>query len=299
MIELSSQPKTIQSLYGWYRTGKLFVNRRYQRKLVWTLLEKQKLIDSVMNNFPVPAVILAEQPGEQDVYEVIDGLQRLHAILSFIETAFYDEQGRYFDLESFPTARSYKNDGVFIDNATSDVISTQQAARFLDYSMSAAIVRNATDDDINEIFDRINTYGHRLSNQERRQAGVASDFAKTVRQLSASLRGDVSREKLPLFEMPSISIETPTAKHGYQVKAEEVFWVRHGIVLAGDLRESQDEECVADLAASIVQGSAINRARAALDALYDESLEEGAANAAAFIKYGEDKLIDEIRVRTH
>ena len=46
MAELVSQPMSIQSVYTWYREDKLYVNRRYQRKLVWTLEEKQKLIES-------------------------------------------------------------------------------------------------------------------------------------------------------------------------------------------------------------------------------------------------------------
>lgn len=32
---------SIMELYRWYRENKLLVNRRYQRKLVWTLYEKK------------------------------------------------------------------------------------------------------------------------------------------------------------------------------------------------------------------------------------------------------------------
>src|SRR5450759_2860041 len=46
MAELGSQPTSIQSVYSWYADDKLYVNRRYQRKLVWTLVEKQKLLES-------------------------------------------------------------------------------------------------------------------------------------------------------------------------------------------------------------------------------------------------------------
>lgn len=48
MSELVSQPTSVQSAYTLYREDKLFVNRRYQRKLVWTLEEKQKLIESIL-----------------------------------------------------------------------------------------------------------------------------------------------------------------------------------------------------------------------------------------------------------
>lgn len=76
MAELDSAPKSVQSLYSWYSEGKLNVNRRYQRKLVWTLEEKQKLVESILNRYPVPAILLAER--EEGGYEIIDGLQRLY-----------------------------------------------------------------------------------------------------------------------------------------------------------------------------------------------------------------------------
>jgi hypothetical protein len=88
-----------------------------------------------------------------------------------------------------------------------------------------------------DVFDRINTYGHRLSDQERRQAGVENEFSTTVRELSCLLRGDVSSDVLPLQSMPSISIDLPMSKHGYQVKADEVFWVSEGILKSTDLRD--------------------------------------------------------------
>ena len=48
MADLASQPTSIQTAYGWFSDNKLIVNRRYQRKLVWTLEEKQRLIESIL-----------------------------------------------------------------------------------------------------------------------------------------------------------------------------------------------------------------------------------------------------------
>ncbi|NOX41948.1 MAG: DUF262 domain-containing protein [Alphaproteobacteria bacterium] len=87
MSELSSQPTSVQSAYGWHSENRIFVNRRYQRKLVWTLHEKQKLVESVMKRYPIPAILFAEKGEAAAKYEVIDGLQRLNALISFIEGA--------------------------------------------------------------------------------------------------------------------------------------------------------------------------------------------------------------------
>jgi uncharacterized protein with ParB-like and HNH nuclease domain len=42
------QGKPVQAMYREYREGKLLVNRKYQRKLVWTIDEKRALIDSIL-----------------------------------------------------------------------------------------------------------------------------------------------------------------------------------------------------------------------------------------------------------
>jgi uncharacterized protein with ParB-like and HNH nuclease domain len=95
MSELSSQPTPIQTIYNWYRNGSLLVNRRYQRKLVWTLAEKQKLIDSILNAYPIPLILLVDKSAPSGLkLEILDGLQRLHTIVSFIENGFPTEDGR-------------------------------------------------------------------------------------------------------------------------------------------------------------------------------------------------------------
>ena len=66
---------SIQEIYRQYSEGKFLVNRKYQRKLVWTVDEKQFLIDSILSDFPIPLILLAKT--EDDKYEIIDVTGRL------------------------------------------------------------------------------------------------------------------------------------------------------------------------------------------------------------------------------
>lgn len=293
MAELDSSPRSIQSLYGWYADRKLWVNRRYQRKLVWTLEEKQKLVASVLSGYPIPAILLAER---EDGYEVIDGVQRLHTFMSFIETAFATDDGRAFDVEQFPTAHTRSQEGAFgISDEPEARLSAREVGTYLDYSVAISIMRGATDADVDEVFSRINTYGHRLSDQERRQAGVQNHFSELVRSLSSAIRGDVSQDVLTLGDMPEISIDLPMAKHGYRVSASDVFWVRQGILRSTDLRDAMDEQCVADIAASVVGGQIIARSKDALDAIYTNGSDEGDRIDVALTSYGADKFAAELK----
>ena len=80
--------KRIEVIYSDFRSGKLKVNRRYQRKLVWSLEQKQSLIDSAIKNLPIPLILLAKSKKLDGTMEVVDGLQRLDAIIAFIENRF-------------------------------------------------------------------------------------------------------------------------------------------------------------------------------------------------------------------
>src|SRR5690242_3552869 len=101
-IELSPSTLSVQTLYRMFRDGDFYVNRRYQRKLVWTLEEKQKLIDSILSEFPVPLVLFAKRPDAK--FDIIDGLQTLHTIFSFVENAFKTADGKLFDIRQLPRA---------------------------------------------------------------------------------------------------------------------------------------------------------------------------------------------------
>lgn len=61
---LSIKGESIQSLYGSYIKEVFLVNRRYQRKLVWTVEEKRAFINSIIRGYPVPLVLLAEVSTE-------------------------------------------------------------------------------------------------------------------------------------------------------------------------------------------------------------------------------------------
>ncbi len=293
MAELASQPTSIQSMYGWYAAERLFVNRRYQRKLVWTLEEKQKLVESILRKYPIPAILLAEKEDDHGRYEIIDGLQRLNAIVSFIEGAFSLSDGRYFDISAFPTANARWVNKEFEVNSQESLLNTSDVTTILDYSLAFSVMRKASDDEIDDVFDRINSYGHRLSDQERRQSGIQNDFSDMVRDIACKVRGDGSPSVMPLKMMPEISIDLPMTKHGYDIKAENVFWCQQGILRATELRDSMDEQCVADIAGSVISGTVLERAKDVLDDLYSKNSRESENLLGALKVYGRDKFCDE------
>lgn len=247
--ELTVLGQSLQNLYTQYAGGTFVVNRRYQRKLVWAVEEKQSLIDSVRHNLPIPLVLLAENSssGAQRL-EIIDGLQRLNAIFAFIENEFPYE-GSYFDLETLADTKFKRDKGEL--EQKQPVLDREICLAIVNYQLPVSTYRSATEESVDEVFRRINSSGRKLSLQEIRQAGVTSDFANLVRRLSAAVRTDASLSDIvPLAEMPKISITNKNLPYG--IPSDEVFWVANGILDKDAVRESRDEELVLDILLDLI-----------------------------------------------
>ena len=114
---------SIQEMYRRYRENLLVVNRRYQRKLVWTEQEKECLVDSIMKGYPIPLILFAEKIRNDGIvyYEILDGMQRLNAIFSFIENEF-PWQEKYFDVNQLARAKQAETEGLFKDNTGDNLL---------------------------------------------------------------------------------------------------------------------------------------------------------------------------------
>ncbi|WP_046727529.1 GmrSD restriction endonuclease domain-containing protein [Streptomyces humi] len=287
---------SVQEAYRLFRDDSLLVNRRYQRKLVWSVAEKQLLIDSILDGYPIPLILLAERPEihGSGKYEIIDGMQRLDAIFSFIEQKF-EYKGMHFDLGQSARARQAADAKAFTPAEANSLLPADKCANLLDYQLAVTIFPTQTEGQITDVFSRINSNGRQLSAQEKRQAGMLNPFSELVRTVASSLRGDVSDDVLLLHDMPSISIESSREKQKYGVRAEDTVWIRHGILNVKQLREGDDEQMVADVAASILLGSPFPASKEEFDEIYDSQSDKHKRIERNLAAYGSRRLQEEIQ----
>lgn len=286
---------TVTEAYRLYRSGNLLVNRKYQRKLIWSIDEKEKLIGSILKGYPIPLILLAERPQVygSGKYEIIDGMQRLNAICGFIENLF-SFNGKYFDLNEFSYAKQLADEKTFSFEENSDKLDRKECANILDYQLAVTIYTAMDESDITEIFGRINSGGKHLSNQERRQAGVTTSFAEVVRTIAMQLRGDDTRKTLHLFDMPQVSIDSKRNNQRYGIQAEDTLWCKQGILTIRQLRDSEDENIIADIAASILLNEPLERSKEQLDSLYDEESNKFQSIEKNLARYGSTRLEEDI-----
>ncbi|MBN9348868.1 MAG: DUF262 domain-containing protein, partial [Devosia sp.] len=275
--DLTVRGEAVERVYGNFSERRYLVNRRYQRKLIWTLDEKRAFIDSIIKGYPVPIVLLAEDSKTADnLLEIIDGMQRLDAIVSFIENRFAVD-GHYFDLNTMATTKSALDSGRLAQKEPP--LDRTTCVRIASYLLPLSIYEFTDDTAVDTVFRRINSGGRQLSRQEIRSAGSVDFFATVVRRVSAKVRGDDSHsDVLRLNEMQAISITNRELDYGIDV--DELFWVKQGILSKEHVRQSRDEELVADLVAYMVSDRAVSSRTELLDEYYGMS--EDAASAERF-----------------
>ena len=130
-------------------------------------------------------------------------------------------------------------------------MSREACVQIAAYLVPISIFEFTQIESVDEVFRRINSGGRKLSRQELRSAGATGYFAQAVRKISAKVRGDDSfSDQLRLNEMKLISITNRDLAYG--IPAQDILWVRDGILSKEEVRQSRDEELVADLIAYMV-----------------------------------------------
>ena len=233
---------TVNDIIVNYVKDKFFVNRRYQRKLVWGIDEKRLLIDSILKRIPLPAVLIAQYKlveSNTTILEIVDGMQRLDAIISFVLGKFeveYDGKLCYFD--------PYSNNETF-NLVMSNKLTVQEnlipkdiCQEFCRYELPA-IITGQDDETIELIFSRINSTGKKISAHDLRQSMSTGEFPDLVRRIASRVRGDYTHDdRICLCDMPKISVGFK--KYGYGVDMDDVFWRRHDLINSFNLKESKD-----------------------------------------------------------
>ena len=163
--------KDIGLLKQLHDAGQLALAPEFQRNSVWPYAAKAYLVDSILNDRPIPLIFLqrisSAQTGKPG-YAVIDGQQRLRAIFDYID-------GRFRLTESAENAPFYNQKYEHLDQEYKDAIDA--------YDLPVQELVGYTDDDIKDIFVRMNKYVVKLSPQELRHAKGAGKFSEFVEKI--------------------------------------------------------------------------------------------------------------------
>lgn len=135
-FNLRNYNQTISSLISIVYNWPVNFNPEYQRDFCWTLEDNVKLIDSIFNNVDIQKFSFVNYSYDKYVktsflYEVLDGKQRLKAILDFYEDRFLYKGLKYSELSHYDKHHFLDHHVVVSELETDDDNLTKKAFIFL------------------------------------------------------------------------------------------------------------------------------------------------------------------------
>ena len=173
--QISTYPAdfTLELLHLKWKAGDIIIPD-FQRAFVWKQVQASKLIESFLVGLPVPAVFFYSERRSQKFF-VIDGQQRLRSVFYFFEGLFGQEVDgvrRVFRLAGLSSDSPF-NGKVF------EELREEDQRRLRNAVLRAFIVQQldpADDTSMYHIFERLNTGGTLLTNQEIRNCVYHGSF---------------------------------------------------------------------------------------------------------------------------
>ena len=194
---------------SWFRDRKmestLILKPPYQRKPVWTYRQKAYLIDTIIKKYHIPEIYIHRDTDQEGraVYNIVDGQQRTRSVLEFLDG-------------EFPLSEEYNPE--YPDLNFKDLPENVRK-QILNYTLYAREITDASEEQVRNLFKRMNQNVVALNSQELRHATYSGDFIKLMEEI-----------------------------------AEGEFWAENKIVTPNEIRRMKDVEFISELFVSMIHG---------------------------------------------
>ncbi|WP_223881468.1 DUF262 domain-containing protein [Nesterenkonia ebinurensis] len=183
-VDFDTYDITVDELVRRVSRGRIEISPAYQRQFRWGPERQSRLVESILLGIPVPPLFMATnvEENEGQTWEVVDGLQRLLSLTNFLgdnktrKTARLEgESLRLRDLEILPS----------INGLTADELPADMREGLLDRPVKVIVLNDKSDVQVRfDLFERLNTGGIRLTDQEVREAVFSGDFIDLLTELA-------------------------------------------------------------------------------------------------------------------
>jgi uncharacterized protein DUF262 len=139
----------ISDFVEWDARNQIELSPDFQRRSVWSLQAKSYLIDTIIRGKPMPKLLLTQDVRDRrNIRIVVDGQQRLRAILEYVEGGF-----------AISRAHNKELAGTRFDGLPEEI-----KTDFLKYEIGVDLLYDLPYKDLLDIFARLNTYTVKLNN---------------------------------------------------------------------------------------------------------------------------------------
>ena len=174
---------SVRDFEEWSERNELVLAPKFQRRDVWNAKAKSYLIDTIIRGKPIPKLYMRQNVApstRRTTREIVDGQQRLRTVLTFIKDGFKLSKthnrelgGRYFSQLDTDTQRD-----------------------ILKYEFVVDLLQDMPDNEIYDLFARINTYAEKLRHQELRNAQWFGEFKTSVYELARGFLSFLERNEI-------------------------------------------------------------------------------------------------------
>lgn len=160
-MKTSPSSLKIRQIITQLREGKMVPRPEFQRRLVWSSDDKIRFIDTILNTYPFPEIYVANGPVDVDTGEgqqlLVDGQQRV----TTIDDYFRGDPSTH---------------GSVIPPYSS--LSKEEKEAFLNYDVAVRDLGSVTNEEIIEVFRRINSTKYSLNEVEINNAIYAGELMR-------------------------------------------------------------------------------------------------------------------------
>ncbi|MBD2763588.1 DUF262 domain-containing protein [Kocuria sp. cx-116] len=230
MKSFDSRVYSVNDYREWEASGQLELSPRFQRRSVWTDIARSYLMDTIIRGKPVPKIFLRQKIDAstgRSMREVVDGQQRLRTILAFLQDGLVIRRSHNRELG-----------GLYFSQLDEDV-----RLQLLNYELSTDLLINVSDEEVLDIFSRLNSHAVVLNQQEKINASHFGEF----KQLADTLA------------------------HRYFK-----YWVSNKIITDAQVMRMQDVSFTADLLIAMCDGIQSKKQIGAYYDLYEEDFPHSA-----------------------
>lgn len=173
LIDVRDSPISVFQAYTMILDKDINLSPDFQRNVVWDSKRKSRLIESILLRIPIPVFYFSQ--GKNGKLSVVDGLQRLTAIKSFMDNELKLSELEYLtELNGLTYADLQKKYDLYW-------------RRFKLTKLSANIIQPGSPTKVRyDIFRRLNTGGRPLNNQELRNCMASPSLRNTLRAMAHS-----------------------------------------------------------------------------------------------------------------
>jgi hypothetical protein len=198
-ITVAPRDWTIETIVKQIREGNIDLDPAFQRRNAWRDHRRSRLIESLILGFPVPQIVLAENPRHRGSFIVIDGKQRLMTVagLYLPEYRSYWTQPRFSGLDVLTDLN-----GVLLDDFLAEALHAKNRRTLANADIRTTVIMGFREEGVlYDIFYRINTGSVPLSSQELRQVLNRGAFSKFLLSITG--------EQNPLWAVLGIDSPDP------------------------------------------------------------------------------------------